>query len=305
MKKGLYHIGLYGLLTILLANLLAWSCLWSLRQAAFYKPGFLVNQVTETHFDYIILGSSTGLTTLNTVRIDSLIHTNGLNLSMDDTGLPSQYLMLQHFLAENKTAGVVVLVINPWEGATTTVALSDNDYRFLPFINRPYVQQHFSAISEKGLPVLAWSRYAPMLGVSYYNAELTAPSLLALWQPERRNRFDARGNYVYPNDGFVFDKKPTTTHLHMEHPYLQKITEVCSKNGIALLLYQPPIYATEVKDSLTPNFINHSTLFKDKTYFYDAMHVNAKGRKEASSQFAEVFKRKIKSFGSTVLFKDI
>ena len=67
-----------------------------------YKNQFVKNGVKETEFDYVVLGSSTGLTTLDTKLIDEKMYTSGLNISMDDTSLSSHYLMLQYFLSLGK-----------------------------------------------------------------------------------------------------------------------------------------------------------------------------------------------------------
>jgi|TARA_R110000850_G_scaffold275701_1_gene415554 hypothetical protein len=290
MKKGLKQFIFYACVTLVIANGLAWGILYIHTKAAFYKPAFLTNQVLDSRFDYIILGSSIGLTTLNTFVIDSISQRKGINLSMDDTGLASQYLMLQHFLAENKETDYVILVLNSWEVMNTSGELSDNDYRFLPFVSRDYVYEHFVSL-EEGFPVLSGSKYLPFLGVGYYNTELVAPSVASLFNTTKRNRFDERGNYVYPTSGTPPEKKFSEITLQFRNPYLDKIQSLCEAHEITIILYQPPSYKTEVLNVNTQGYINHSSLLKDKMFFYDAMHVNAKGREAASIEFAEEFKR--------------
>src|SRR5690606_22404653 len=133
------------------------------------------NTVTENNFDYIILGSSTGLTTLNTSTIDSALHTKGLNLSMDDTALSSQYLMLQHFLAEGKTTKFCVLAPSAASFDAINHDISDNDYRFLPYIHRDYVTAYFKQYTSKSARLISHSKWFPLLGVSYFNTELFYP----------------------------------------------------------------------------------------------------------------------------------
>lgn len=288
MKKGLRHFLFYACITFVIANGLAWGILYIHKKASFYKPAFLTNQVLDSRFDYIILGSSIGLTTLDSFVIDSVSQKKGINLSMDDTGLPSQYLMLQHFLAENKETDYVILVLNSGEVMNTSGGLSDNDYRFLPFVSRDYVYEHFVSL-EEGFPVLSGSKYLPFLGVGYYNTELVAPSLASLFNTTKRNRFDEKGNYVYPTSGTPPEKIFSEITLQFRNPYLEKIKSLCETHEISIILYQPPVYETEVLSGSTQGFINHSSLLKDKTFFYDAMHVNARGRAVASRLFAEEF----------------
>ncbi len=289
----LKRIGFVVLVFIGMSMLVSWGSLWALRQSSFYKPSFLVHALPETTFDYIVLGASTGLTTLNTQVIDSMLHTNGVNLSMDDTSLSSQYLMLQHFLAQGKTTKVCVLAPSVKDYDVRTNELSGNDYRFLPYINTPYVLDYYKQFKGVDAKVLAYSRWFPMLGVSYYNVELFYPSLVALMQPEKRNRFDATGNYVYPESkktsSLLNDLKPIT--LNFKNPYLYKIKALCQANDIDVICYISPMEGKKViVSSAGFSVINHSDLLTDSKYFFDAIHVDAKGRQLASEQFTNDFK---------------
>ena len=84
MKQFLKSIGLYGLISFLFFNGIAFLCLFFLSKSSFYKPSFVKNGVVNNSFDYVVLGSSTGLTTLDTKLIDSVTGMKGLNISMDD-----------------------------------------------------------------------------------------------------------------------------------------------------------------------------------------------------------------------------
>ena len=293
MRLFLKRLGFVVLLFVGISMLISVGSLWSLRQSSFYKPSFLVHALPETTFDYIVLGASTGLTTLNSQVIDSVLHTKGVNLSMDDTALSTQYLMLQHFLAQGKTTKVCVLAPSVKDYDVRTNELSGNDYRFLPYISTTYVSDYYKQFQGVDAKVLAYSRWFPMLGVSYYNAELFYPALLALVQPEKRNRFDATGNYVYPESkkasSLINDLKPIP--LHFKNPYLYKIKALCQANDIDLICYISPMEGKKVMVSSTDfSVINHSDLLTDSKYFFDAIHVDATGRQVASEQFANDFK---------------
>jgi hypothetical protein len=169
MRLFLKRLGFILLIFISASCIISFGSLWSLRQSSFYKPSFLVNDINEKAFDYIVLGASTGLTTLNTNVIDSVLHTNGLNLSMDDTALSSQYLMLQHFLAQGKTTKYCILAPSAPSFDAKNVNLSDNDYRFLPYIYNNYVSDYYGQYSSQPAQLLKWSEWIPTLGVSYFN----------------------------------------------------------------------------------------------------------------------------------------
>jgi hypothetical protein len=143
MKKFLLNIFINALVAFILLNAIAWSSLYFLRNSSFYKPEFLTHEVKETNFDYIIIGSSIGLTTLNTVLIDSITNKKGLNLSIDDTAISSNFLMLQHFFEQGKQAKYCVLAVSYWDLSIKNPVLNDNDYRFLPFFNENYVYDYY------------------------------------------------------------------------------------------------------------------------------------------------------------------
>ena len=178
MRIFIKKISIFSVCFIGIAMALSFGSLWVLKKSSFYKPAFLTNQINQKSFDYIVLGASNGLTTLNTKLIDSLLNTTGINLSMDDTSVSSQYLMLQHFLAEGKSTKYCVLASSPSSFDFKNNNISDNDYRFLMYVNRPYVSDYYKQFSGRNARLLYNSKWAPVLGVSYYNACLlyTSPS---------------------------------------------------------------------------------------------------------------------------------
>lgn len=290
MRTFLKNVGIILVLVVGISSLISVGSLWALRQSDFYKPSFLVNSVKESRFDYIILGASTGLTTLNTQLIDSINHTKGVNLSMDDTSLPSQYLMLQHFLAQGKTTRFCVLAPSNASFDSKHNRLSDNDYRFLPFVNASYVYDYYNSFSGTSSNILGLSRWMPELGVSYYNAELFYPSLLSLINPKKRNRFDVHGNYEYPfikyQDSTLVTFEPMP--IQFTNIYLLKIMELCRANNIELICYLTPMMDKQViLEPIELKVINHSNLLMNAKYFNDAIHVNYLGNRQASVRFAD------------------
>lgn len=286
MKYFLIKIGIYGLICFLILNVMAYLSLFFLEKSNFYKPQFVANNNQVKHFDYVVLGSSTGLTTLDTKQIDAVTKLKGLNISMDDSALSSHFLMLQHFLATKKTTKKLVLVVTPWDLENEKERLNDNDYRFLPHIQNDYVFHYFNSLETSYFKPSTLSKYLPIVGVSYYNAELFFPSIIAAFQPNKRNRFDEKGNYSYPMNGNPTEIKNKTTLLSIKNPVLKKIQNYCTQKNIQLLLYIAPIYNTKVINK-SPFFIyNHSDFCKDKTLFYDSIHVNQLGRAACSFDFS-------------------
>ena len=289
MKHFIQRLAVFWFATLAIATGLSAACLWQLRQSAFYKPAFLVNAVPEDRFDYIVLGASTGLTTLDTKTIDSILPTRGLNLAVDDTSMPGHYLMLQHFLAQGKKTTYCILAPNNLNFGTEHDALSNNDYRFLMYVNRPYVQDYYRQFSGRTARLLQGSAWFPVLGVAYYNAELFYPALLSLTDSQRRHRFDDRGNYAYPQAVHTLPTGQTRAvkSLRFTNPYLEKIKALCAQHKITLLCYVSPMASTTIAaDTENYQVINHSDLLTDTSLFYDEVHVNRAGRNRVGKAFA-------------------
>lgn len=290
MRRFLKHIGSVFLGFFVLAQLISYISLWGLRQGSFYKPSFLENSVKGNHFDYIVIGASTGLTTINTKVVDSVLQTTGLNLSMDDTALSSQYLMLQHFLASGKRTDVCVLSASVIDYDVSDYRLSGNDYRFLPYVSKDYIRDYYCSFYSFQARLLAYSEWVPMLGFGYYNSELFYPALWSFIEPEKRIRFDGNGNYTYPVG--KDDSKPieyrTLLPVYLKNDYLNKIRALCEANNIQLVCYMAPLKSREaVVRSSAYKLINHTAILDDTHYFYDEVHVNALGRQLVSIQFAK------------------
>lgn len=292
MKKFLYKTALYLALTLVIVNGIAWCCLAFHRNSSFYKPSFFTHAVTTKHLDYVVIGSSIGLTSIDTKQIDSLNHSRGINLSIDDTSLSSNYLMLEHFYNQGGKANHCILSISSWDLANAAPQLNDNDYRFLPFVSEAYVYTYYSRMEKGVFKPLTYSHYLPFLGVSYYNTELFYTALVAALQPEKRNRFDEKGNYTYPETNTSKNEPYRTVTLEWKNPFVAKIKALCKKNNTQLIIYQAPQLQTKVIN-LNPNynFVNHSTLLAPQEGFYDNIHIDSRGRKKATAALAAVLQK--------------
>jgi hypothetical protein len=290
MNKFLKKIVIYGLASFIVLNLIAFLSLYFLGKSCFYKQQFVQNGVKETTFDYVVLGSSTGLTTLDTKLIDSITHKKGLNISIDDSGLSSHYLMLQHFYSSGKSTKKLILAVMPDDLGHMNPEINTNDYRFLPHIWDDEVSDYFDQLSGRNKYVYRVSPYLPLLSVSYFNTELFYPGIVAIFQPTKRNLFDEKGNYSYPNTKSSKKTKKIeqkTKKVAYKNPYLTKIIDFCINKNIEIALYQSPIYKTKLVFPKDITIINHSNLFEEEIYFFDNIHVNSKGRKICSLKLSE------------------
>lgn len=289
MRRFISKLLIYTVLVLLLSNGIATLSLYSIGKSVLYKPQLLKNGVPEKKFDYLILGSSTGLTTLDSKQIDEQLGTSGINLSMDDTSLNSHYLMLKYFFELKKETDYVVLCVLPWDLKNSSPNIGNNDYRFLSERNTNSINEYFREMPSKKTPILKHSLYLPIIAVSYYNIELFYPSIYTLLNPNNRNRFDDKGNYFYPLVNMDDNRSVKELDVVISNPYFTKIQELCKEKGVNLIVYQSPLYNTEINYYKNVYIVNHSSLLQNSEHFYDYFHVDFEGRKICSEKFATEF----------------
>lgn len=291
MGRFLIQIGKYFLITLILANALALLSQYSLLHSSIFKATFLINNFDPgVEFDYIISGSSRGLTSIGSKEIDQLISTNGINLSQDDTGLPSHIIMAKHFFESGYRSRHCILVLDDSHFENSSKEINDNDYRLAPFLHKPYIYSYFKE-KEKGIMrPYTYGRFMPAILYGHYNTELFFPSLFTLIKPSYRHRFDSFGNYTYPEkagenssayeDEFKVSKKPVT----ISNPMITEFKEYLKEHNCELVIYIAPYQNMDIiiENELDIPIINHSSALQDKILFYDPIHLNHLGMKEAS-----------------------
>ncbi|MEB2777535.1 hypothetical protein SYJ56_19625 [Algoriphagus sp. D3-2-R+10] len=296
MKKFSSRILGYLTFLFILGNLVAFILQFFLSQSFFYKQNFIVNYLPNgSNFNYIIAGSSRGLTTLNTVEIDKELDLNGFNISLDDTGLPSQFVMIKHYFESGNTADYCVLTLDLGHMEESAQKINDNDYRFVSYSNRDYVWEYFKKYETGIIKPLTLSKFFPVIAFSYYNIELLWPAVLSIFKPKYHYRFDLNGNYSYPDlelpeqdSNFKWesiDKK-------IKNPILKEIELYLKRNNSKLVIYIAPYYGTKIniKNSEEFQVINHSASLPTSNYFFDYDHVNNAGKSKATELFIKSFK---------------
>ncbi len=291
MKKFIIKIFLNLAIFLVLGNLVAFACQYFLGKSQFYKPNFVVNALDqESIYDYFMVGSSRGLTTIDSKQIDKEINTNGINLSMADTDLKTQVLMVKHFYAEGYSAKNCILILDKQHYTKTYQELGGNDYRFVAYSGRDYVNEHYNAYEDGIVRPLTISNFLPLAAYSYYNLELFMPSGLAGLKPNFRNKFDERGNYAYPNQNLTSPAATRSSYTAtITNPLVKEIEELTAANNTRLIIYIAPyINETQQVDlgTIDAKLINHSNKFvgKDELY-HDGLHVTEIGRTAATEFF--------------------
>jgi hypothetical protein len=289
MKKFVLKSILYFFVLLVIANALAFLGAITLKRSQFFKPAFMVNAFKPREsFHIAVFGSSRSLAAIDTKAISNELGGLSVNFSMDYTALPTTKLMLEHFYGQGFKAEYVVISLDLPDMDSSKTVLSENDYRFLPFINEPYVKEYYGKYDEGILKPLASSKYFPFLGFGYYNMELLGPALVAAVNPAYKYQFDDLGNFQYP-DFLSIKEKPEIRRIqtNLTNPILKQIQELTDSHSSKLIVYIAPYLRDEIMVSkATPYLlINHAQLISEPKYFSDYIHVVNSGKEKATEAF--------------------
>ena len=287
MKGFLKKILKYGIVLFVVLNAICFILLINLKKALIYKPLYVENTLKNKEFDYVILGDSRGIASINTNIIDSVTSKKGFNLSFYNSTLPSQRLMLTHFLSKSNSTKYCIMALSVEDLELPNESISYNDYRYLPLVYNDYVSTYFKEY-DTGFKKHYMTKFLPLIGTSYYNKEILLASLYSIFNKEKRLKFDQKGNFTYPvhNNGLQIKHKEVEEYDLSQNKELQFLKKTCDANGIKLIMYIPPYLNKSVK-IIGDDFkvLNHSDLLKDVNMFYDIYHVNKVGNEQASQAF--------------------
>ena len=250
-----------------------------------FKPSFILRYFSKENrnFDYVLMGPSTGLRGTDTRIIDSVFQKKGFNLSMDDSSYGAQYLMLEHFLHNGFTTKTLILLLIPERMNTEHEIIYNNEFYFLPYIWEQPVYNYFVEKESGFMKIRSYTKYLPILGVSYYNQQLFFSSLASAVNPHYKHHFDENGNETYAIPNVPFEKKLKVDTLLFSNKDAKKIEALCKQNGIKLIYYYSPQYMEIIeKPKLNDRIIIDNGFSNQKNLFQDKYHLNVEGRRVAT-----------------------
>ena len=295
----------FNALLIVLIILIPVHGVYVLRNSAFFKPTYVTTHLKEKSIDYVVLGSSRGLTTLDTKVLDSVWGTNGFNASLDGQNILGGVMMLEHLLANNTKFRACILSLDIGDVGKGFDQPSSNSYRWISYINSGYISKYFKEFNDTPSKLISTSRIWPGFGFWYNNKKLVPAYLFSLYNNKARNKYDSLGNFSYPvrsNASKTLKKKEGKIHLELKGLAFEKIKTICEENNIQLIVYVAPYYGKKITFSESDILVNHSALFLDAdSLFYDDIHVNSQGRYLASLKLADSLKELVLSYQNVEL----
>jgi hypothetical protein len=304
-------IFLFSVMVLLTLNDLLFS--WKIPQNSDIKPFWMFNKSNQ-HYDIAIIGSSRTYTGINTNRlVNGLNKQKGINLSMDGTGYPELYLILQKFLKKN-SVDTLLIGTDLYSLGKGFFTSPFHPYYYFPFIHSEDV---FVILHDLyGIKALCW-KYIPFLRYAEYNSQLGFKQFLAaVFTNEKGFELDKTYGDL-ANHGQLTTKAikylteiypPGTLELDpVNMKYFNKIIKLGSDNDIKIILVNVPEYykifenqinRDDLVDSIS-NVANTNNLMflevtdkqfiADTTLFANFTHLNQRGAEVFTDYLLKVF----------------
>lgn len=296
MKKYILKSLVFGLIIISIMQIITSIINHSLRKS---ESGNLKewNEIFEGNINaqLLIQGSSRAWVQYSTYIIDSELKTNSYNLGMDGSPFDVQYIRYFAYEQNNKLPKIIIQNVD--------LDLLDANkfvfqkYQFLPYLNNKpfrnllldhqivdYYDCTFPFITYAGQPKAYEIALSELLGIKHQNAV--------------KHKGYAGQNAEWNGNNFEFRKNQGVARSkingNLEKLFVQFLDECQKKKILVVLVYAPMYYEMQ---QLISNFSSsrlyyktlserHNLLFldysssyisKEKKYFYNATHLNAKG----------------------------
>ncbi len=255
-----------------------------------------------------VLGSSRAYVNIDTKKLEELLGSKIINLSLNGSSYLEQYLVLNLFLRENRVK-TLLLQVDEFCISKGRLSFPFHYYYYFPFLDDGVV---FDCVKEAcGLKAYVW-KYVPFIKYACYNSEVGPRQFISSFIPESRRKaaiFDSKGSYLIDR---TFDKSqldkladPEVFKIdETEKKYVRLIVETARAKGVEVVLFTAPEYY------IVPQFIANRDqimqFYKDLAvecggrfhifddldvcenidYFFDLVHLNKQGAERFTEKLA-------------------
>jgi hypothetical protein len=261
--------------------------------------------IKDKKFDYIVLGSSRAYGALNTKQLDGLTSKKGINLGLDGAGFMENFVSLKLFLLNNNKTDKIYFQIDPFSFMSEdNFSNSFPAYAYLPFWD---LDTQIEQILYKEVPLVNnfpfYITYIPYLIYNNYYSPIHVLNSVS----ERRWCENPEFNCV---SGDKINKAVDNSHIKpiscldfhgsdKDIKYYKKITDLARNNNIEIIGFTAP--ALQNIDPTYDEFISkmrpqiffevHKKWMSNEEYFTDNRHINKRGRKYFTEEFADFLLR--------------
>jgi len=271
-------------------------------QEGYYTKIQWLYKRNNEQYDFVIHGNSRAYTTIDVGIVEAETGKKGLNISVDGSSIPDQYLMLKIFLLNNNKFKKLYLQVDPFSSDTEQIF----DFavpKFLPYMKDDIVFDHFKQFGPEWYAY----RYIPFYRYDTYNTLWGLHEVLIDQFHLLKQDFDQYGDYFYPNIDYKGPEKLRTLvfNLTSNFKFLNQIIDLCKSHNVELILFTAPIVDIELDDAYYKNmegfkqlmdskgvkYYNYGDLYKNNpTLFYNEIHINRNGAEDFTKKILPIFK---------------
>lgn len=287
MKSFLIKISLFALCFFILEKV---TYLFIYASPYLEKDKRLEKVITgQMNKEIIILGSSRGARDIAANQIEAKTGLPTYNLSYPGSNVEFHEFLLRALIEFNEPPKIVLLVVDDSAELLSSESLIFRLDRLYPLAKYDYINQEMINRGEK--TQLSW--IFALARMNQRNLDLREKSFGMLdsisvngSMPISFQREKISFDYETGSNNYLIQEE-----LDAKRQAFQKINELCSKNGIKLIVVFPPNFRDlntsfvnrlkEISSPKTDFFIydTTNTAYQDKRYYYDTAHLKKNGAK--------------------------
>ncbi len=273
------------------------------------KARWVISKRNE-NYDFAILGSSRSYVGVHIPTLERKLGKKGINLSLDGTTYPEQYLALTLFLQHNHIKQLI-LDVNVFGFDNSAFKYPYRAYEYLPRIDEPVVFENLR--DYFGWRAVAW-KYIPFFKNAEFNSKIGAVQCYTLiksrFDPRTKDaEFDQYGSRLLnlKTDEQAMEGGTNVTWKIDAVPqkYFLRLLELAKSSHVDVTMIMLPEYFSamerqlnrrEITDYCTAVAVSNSIPFlrfdnddicRQKSKFYNPNHLNRIGAMEVSESLAE------------------
>jgi hypothetical protein len=240
----------------------------------------------NTHFDYVILGSSRSLNNINPIQIKEATGLNGVNLGSPANGPFEIRLMFVEFLKHSSTDAFYIQV--DYRNDETPDPLGK--IVWMPYITDDTIYESFENYGNS----YRWYKYIPYYRFLKFDPKIGLRNVVLSLGGKGKTISEFAG-YIPIDHEIEGAKTPNAQYPTMVNKHLVDIQERAQKEGIQVYFFTAPILNnpfdfTPFNNYLT-NYKDLSNRIKNTSYFADNTHCNERGAIACTELFIKEYFR--------------
>lgn len=266
--------------------------------------------IKNSDYDYAVIGSSRAYGSLDVKLLDSLTHQNGINLGLNGSGFKENYVTAKLFLSNKNKIDKIYLQIDPYSFMSEEwFSNSFYAYAYLPYWDS---DETIKNALHKEIPIIKDSPfYIPYIGYFIYNNYYSPIQVIDSFLNQDTfcgnsyNCINGNKSYTFMNGNESEEKSRSDQHdmkkarlikfnLNEEDKYYyNQIMKLAADNNIEIITFTAPTldnfdneFENFLKKIKTEIYFKTNSDWMSSEYYENRTHINYKGRKVFTTEFA-------------------